>query len=180
MVLWSEVRPAIMLQVVAPYVAEMLHLKALTINRVAGVAGFQTMSTCKLNINSLPINVIVVFLLVFCALHHFTASLGRDQPASRTSACQFSRSRRRRITGRRESWFPPLATVDAPPWRGIRGLSERMVRGGLSPFGLFPTCRANSPRQLAAPKLWAKAGAIRRREPCVGGSEATADQSRSR
>jgi hypothetical protein len=27
------------------------------------------MSSCKLNINSLPINVIVVFLLVFCALH---------------------------------------------------------------------------------------------------------------
>jgi len=32
-----------MLRVVAPYVAEMLHLKSLTINRVAGVAGFQTM-----------------------------------------------------------------------------------------------------------------------------------------
>jgi hypothetical protein len=29
-----------MLQVVAPYVAEMLHLKSLIINRVAGVAGF--------------------------------------------------------------------------------------------------------------------------------------------
>jgi len=54
-----------MLQGVAPYVAEMLHLKSLTINRVAGVAGLQTISSCKLNINSLPINVIVVFLLVF-------------------------------------------------------------------------------------------------------------------
>jgi hypothetical protein len=59
------VHPAIMLQGVAPYVAEMLHLKSLTINRVAGVAGLQTISSCKLNINSLPINVIVVFLLVF-------------------------------------------------------------------------------------------------------------------
>jgi hypothetical protein len=29
-----------MLQVVAPYVAEMLHLKSLTINVVADVAGF--------------------------------------------------------------------------------------------------------------------------------------------
>ena len=35
---WDE-----MLRVVAPYVAEMLHLKSLTINRVTGVAGFQTM-----------------------------------------------------------------------------------------------------------------------------------------
>jgi hypothetical protein len=33
-----------MLQVVAPYVAEMLHLKSLTINRVAGVAGFQSIT----------------------------------------------------------------------------------------------------------------------------------------
>ena len=74
-----------MLQVVAPYVAEMLHLKWLTINRVAGVAGFQTMSTFKTYINSLPINVIAVFFLVLCALHHFTASLWRDQPAGRTS-----------------------------------------------------------------------------------------------
>ena len=37
-------RRAVMLQGVAPYVAEMLHLKSLTINRVAGVAGFQTIS----------------------------------------------------------------------------------------------------------------------------------------
>ena len=58
MVLWSEVRPAIMLQVVAPYVAEMLHLKSLSINRVAGVAGFQTMSTCKLHVKSLNINMV--------------------------------------------------------------------------------------------------------------------------
>ena len=33
-----------MLQVVAPYVAEMLHLKTLTINVVTGVAGFQSIS----------------------------------------------------------------------------------------------------------------------------------------
>ena len=36
----ASARPAVMLRVVAPYVAEMLHLKLLTINRVAGVAGF--------------------------------------------------------------------------------------------------------------------------------------------
>jgi hypothetical protein len=48
-----------MLQVVAPYVAEMLHLKSLTINRVAGVAGFQTMSTCKSYVKSLTINMVV-------------------------------------------------------------------------------------------------------------------------
>ena len=48
-----------MLWVVAPYVAEMLHLKSLTINRVAGVAGFQTMSTCKLHIKPLNINMVV-------------------------------------------------------------------------------------------------------------------------
>jgi hypothetical protein len=47
-----------MLQVVAPYVAEMLHLKSLTINRVAGVAAFQTMSTCNPNIKSFNINMI--------------------------------------------------------------------------------------------------------------------------
>jgi hypothetical protein len=50
-----------MLRVVAPYVAEMLHLKSLTINRVAGVAGFQTMSPFKPNIKPLSINVMVVF-----------------------------------------------------------------------------------------------------------------------
>jgi hypothetical protein len=48
-----------MLQVVAPYVAEMLHLKWLTIKRVAGVAGFQTISTCKTHIKSLTINMVV-------------------------------------------------------------------------------------------------------------------------
>jgi hypothetical protein len=37
---FNSARLAVMLQVVAPYVAEMLHLKLLTINRVAGVAGF--------------------------------------------------------------------------------------------------------------------------------------------
>jgi hypothetical protein len=51
---WDE-----MLRVVAPYVAEMLHLKSLSINRVAGVAGFQTMSTCKPHLKSLTINVVV-------------------------------------------------------------------------------------------------------------------------
>ena len=50
------VRLAVMLQVVAPCVAEMLHLKSLTINRVAGVAGFQTISTCKTNIKSFHSN----------------------------------------------------------------------------------------------------------------------------
>jgi hypothetical protein len=54
-----------MLQVVAPYVAEMLHLKLLTINVVADVAGFQTMSTCKPHIKSLNINVVAVFLWFF-------------------------------------------------------------------------------------------------------------------
>jgi hypothetical protein len=48
-----------MLQVVAPYVAEMLHLKWLTIKVVAGVAGFQTMSTCKSNLKPLNINMVV-------------------------------------------------------------------------------------------------------------------------
>ena len=58
MVPWSIVRLALMLQVVAPYVAEMLHLKSLTINRVAGVAGFQSISSCKSNIKSFIINMI--------------------------------------------------------------------------------------------------------------------------
>ena len=58
------VHPAIMLQGVAPYVAEMLHLKWLTINRVAGVAGFQTISTCKSNLKPLNINMVVGFLMV--------------------------------------------------------------------------------------------------------------------
>ena len=58
-----------MLRVVAPYVAEMLHLKSLTINRVAGVAGFQTMSTCNPYIKTLNTNVLVYFLMVFCAMH---------------------------------------------------------------------------------------------------------------
>jgi len=163
-----------MLQVVAPYVAEMLHLKALTINRVAGVAGFQTMSTCKLHIKSLPINVIVVFLLVFCALHHFTASLGRDQPASRTSAWQFARSPSRRITGRRESWFPRLATVDAPHWPGFGGSIGKYFGAVFLPLAFHPlaapTRRADSPRRSFG----------RRRESCEGGSEATADQSQSK
>jgi hypothetical protein len=54
-----------MLRVVAPYVAEMLHLKSLTINRVTGVAGFQTMSTCKSHIKSLTINMVAGILVVF-------------------------------------------------------------------------------------------------------------------
>jgi hypothetical protein len=54
-----------MLQVVAPYVAEMLHLKTLTINVVAGVAGFQSMSTCKPHIKSLAINVLALFFAGF-------------------------------------------------------------------------------------------------------------------
>jgi hypothetical protein len=53
-----------MLQGVAPYVAEMLYLKSLTINRVAGVAGFQTISTCKSNLKPLNINMVVGFLMV--------------------------------------------------------------------------------------------------------------------
>ena len=57
-----------MLRVVAPYVAEMLHLKSLSINRVAGVAGFQTMSTCKPHLNSLAINVLVSFFNGFLCL----------------------------------------------------------------------------------------------------------------
>jgi hypothetical protein len=57
-----------MLRVVAPYVAEMLHLKSLIINRVAGVAGFQTMSTCKPHLNSLAINVLVSFFNGFLCL----------------------------------------------------------------------------------------------------------------
>jgi hypothetical protein len=54
-----------MLRVVAPCVAEMLHLKTLTINVVADVAAFQTISTCKLHIKSLTINVVAGILLVF-------------------------------------------------------------------------------------------------------------------
>jgi hypothetical protein len=61
----ASARPAVMLRVVAPYVAEMLHLKTLTINVVAGVAGFQTMSTCKPHLKSLTINVVAGILLVF-------------------------------------------------------------------------------------------------------------------
>jgi hypothetical protein len=41
--LYGSVRRTGMLQVVAPYVAEMLYLKAFIINVVAGVAGFQSM-----------------------------------------------------------------------------------------------------------------------------------------
>jgi hypothetical protein len=40
----NSARRAEMLRVVAPYVVEMLHLKSLTINLVAGVAGFYTIS----------------------------------------------------------------------------------------------------------------------------------------
>jgi hypothetical protein len=54
-----------MLRVVAPYVAEMLHLKWLTINVVAGVAGFQTISTCKTHNKSLAINVLVLIFTGF-------------------------------------------------------------------------------------------------------------------
>ena len=43
-VLWSHGPIPVMLQVVAPYVAEMLHLKLLTINVVTGVAGFLSIS----------------------------------------------------------------------------------------------------------------------------------------
>jgi len=50
------VRLAVMLRVVAPCVAEMLHLKSLTINVVAGVAGFQSISSCKSNIKTFIIN----------------------------------------------------------------------------------------------------------------------------
>jgi hypothetical protein len=69
MSLYGSARRTIMLRVVAPYVAEMLHLKSLTINRVAGVAGFQTMSTCNPYIKTLNTNVLVYFLMVFCAMH---------------------------------------------------------------------------------------------------------------
>ena len=58
MVPWSVVRLAVMLQIVAPYVAEMLHLKSLTINRVAGVTGFQSISPCKSNIKSFINNIL--------------------------------------------------------------------------------------------------------------------------
>jgi hypothetical protein len=68
----ASARPAVMLRVVAPYVAEMLHLKWLTINVVTGVAGFQTMSTCKLNINSLAINVLVLIFTGFLRPTPFT------------------------------------------------------------------------------------------------------------
>jgi hypothetical protein len=42
--LYDSVHRTAMLQVVAPYVAEMLHLKLLTINVVTGVAGFLSIS----------------------------------------------------------------------------------------------------------------------------------------
>ena len=41
-----------MLRVVAPLLSQMLHLKALTINIVAGVAGFLTISSFKPRISA--------------------------------------------------------------------------------------------------------------------------------
>ena len=81
---WSEVR--VMLHLVAPYVAEMLHLKTLTINRVAGVAGFQTISTCKIHIKSFIINVVAGVFDGFLILPYRqptrpTATNGRPNPA---------------------------------------------------------------------------------------------------
>jgi hypothetical protein len=43
--LYDSARRTVMLRVVAPYVAEMLHLKLLIINCLAGVAGFLNMSS---------------------------------------------------------------------------------------------------------------------------------------
>jgi hypothetical protein len=63
-----------MLQVVAPYVAEMLHLKLLTINRVAGVAGFQSISPCKSNLKSLNINMVVGVFDGFLTISSWPAS----------------------------------------------------------------------------------------------------------
>jgi len=72
-------RRAVMLQVVAPFVAEMLHLKSLIINHVAGVAGFQTMSTCNPHIKTLNINVLVCFFDGFLCITSFTPrSLGEE------------------------------------------------------------------------------------------------------
>jgi hypothetical protein len=71
-----------MLRVVAPYVAEMLHLKSLSINRVAGVAGFQTMSTCKPHLNSLAINCLVLIFGGFlqCTIYTQLGMLNGFQP----------------------------------------------------------------------------------------------------
>ena len=80
---WSGI---LMLHLVAPYVAEMLHLKTLTINRVAGVAGFQSISTCKIHIKSFIINVVAGVFDGFLILPYRqptrpTATNGRPNPA---------------------------------------------------------------------------------------------------
>ena len=64
-----------MLWVVAPYVAEMLHLKSLTINRVAGVAGFQTIPTCKYKLKTLKINMIACVFGGFLSKVPFTPNI---------------------------------------------------------------------------------------------------------
>jgi hypothetical protein len=57
----------------------MLHLKLLAINVVAGVAGFQTMSSFKPNIKSLSINVLVLIFTGFLSNASFTPhSLGEE------------------------------------------------------------------------------------------------------
>ena len=86
--LWYEVRPATMLRVVAPYVAEMLHLKSLTINVVAGVAGFQTISTCKSNFKSLNINMLAC---VFGCFSHAPFTLNSEFCTARFVPCPVAR-----------------------------------------------------------------------------------------
>ena len=174
MVLWSEVRPAIMLQVVAPYVAEMLHLKALTINRVAGVAGFQTMSTCKLNINSLPINVIVVFLLVFLRptpFYCFARARPAGQPNLGLPILPLPQAK-----DHREKGIMVPASGDRGRSALARDQGAQWANGSGRSFSLWPF--SNLSRQLVAPTCPAEA--LRRRKQREGGSEATADQSRSR
>ena len=169
MVLWSEVRPAIMLQVVAPYVAEMLHLKALTINRVAGVAGFQTMSTCKLNINSLPINVIVVFLLVFLRptpFYCFARARPAGQPNLGLPILPLPQAK-----DHREKGIMVPASGDRGRSALARDQGAQWANGSGRSFSLWPFSHLS--RQLAAPTRraealgeggsHAKAGAKRRR-----------------
>jgi hypothetical protein len=118
-VLWSVVRRTVMLQGVAPYVAEMLHLKTLIINRVAGVAGFQTISTCKSHLKSLNINVIVVFFAGFSSL----SSLHTPIPWAGTGGkAELGRRMTALCGGRMEDGErAPVRISDSRPFASIRG-----------------------------------------------------------
>ena len=98
-----------MLQVVAPYVAEMLHLKWLTIKVVAGVAGFQTMSTCKSNLKPLNINVVVG---VFDGFSNAPSKPNSEFCTSRFVPCRVARcSGDRPLPGRLPYYIRCLAII---------------------------------------------------------------------